>query len=123
MARDVRRWRHSGPACSLYPPERGGVTGLAERARTASAGSGLGAQRPLAPLRLRRRLDDGVQLLQPRDAGPLSHVLAGAAQAFDPYRTHDRDHREYRRDHWGSVLRRALATDWPASRDRGGGLA
>ena len=88
---------------ALHPAQRARKPGLGGTRRDAAQGElGRGARAARAADHLRRGADDGVQLLQPRHAGPVSVLPAGPASNHRPgdrnrhhlqSRGHDRRHR------------------------------
>ncbi len=85
LARHVPCRDRSGAADPLHPPPCAGIAGLVARA-CADGNGARRARQALEARALRHRADDGVQLLQPRHAGRLSDLPAGAAQ-FDAHTT------------------------------------
>ncbi len=73
-----------------------------------------GAEIALAARDLRRDADDRVQFLQPRHAGHLSDLPAGAAQADAARRQHHRRDLQYRRDLRRHPVRLAVGALRPA---------
>ena len=80
------------------------------------------AQDALAPLPLHGGPHDGLQLLQPRDPGPLPERLPReAARTLYDYGLQDRDRLQRGRHHRGNALRSLLPADREAPCHRAGG--
>ena len=121
LARHVHGRRDPGAAGALYPPQRSGIAELEQAGRGRARQHAGGAEGALAARDLCGGADDRVQFLQPRHAGYLPDLPAGAAQVHAARRQHHRGGLQYRRDLRRHPVRLAVGTvrAAPLHRDRG----